>query len=566
MTKDVLQRGGRSMKTAMKFGSWSILYKTVSISAITLVLMFLAVLFYFLPMVENKVVDSQKTELRDMVETCVSLISEYDKRVKAGEFDLQEGQKRAAERTSSLRYGKDGYLWINDMQPKMIMHPTQPALNGKDLSDYKDPRGKAIFVEFAKVCKEKGHGFVEYLWPKPGSTDPVAKTSYVKAYEPWGWVIGTGTYTDGVAAEIAALRWKTIIAFGLFSLVIAAIAVPIARKITRPLKHMSDVVERMAAGDLSVRLDDGHSGDEVGMLAHSMNRMVSSFNTMIADILESANRVVSTVGLVASKVENTARGAQDQSTQASAIATSAEEMSQTINEIARSAQTASSTSSEAMRTAEEGKQVADGAVTTVNAVREATMQLADMVATLNGKVDEIGNIVTVINDIADQTNLLALNAAIEAARAGEQGRGFAVVADEVRKLAERTIGATGEISEKVKAVQEESQRTNKSMKQASEKVSEATSFIKRAGESLADIVEGVQRTRDEIAQMATAVEEQSAASEEIARNIDGTTVIAQQIEKNSGEVLNDMRGLSDIAARLNASVSGFKTGEGGLAK
>ena len=553
------------MKTITKFGNWSILYKIVAISAITLVLMFLTVLLYFLPMVESRIVDSKREEIKDMVETCFNLVSEYDKRVKAGEFDLQEGQKRAAERTAHLRYGKEGYLWINDMQPKMIMHPTQPALNGKDLSDYKDPKGKAIFVEFVKVCKEKGEGFVEYQWPKPGSADPVPKISYVRAYEPWGWIIGTGAYTDSVAAEIAALRWKTIIAFGLLALVIVTIAVPLARKITRPLKRIGDTVERMAGGDLSVRLDDCDTGDEVGILAQSMNTMVSSFNKMIADILESANSVVSTVGVVTSKVEKTARGAQDQSTQASAIATSAEEMSQTINEIARSAQTASSTSSEAMQVAEDGKQVAEGAVTTIDAVHDATGQLATMVEQLNGKVEEIGNIVTVINDIADQTNLLALNAAIEAARAGEQGRGFAVVADEVRKLAERTIGATGEISEKVKAVQEESQRTNESMKQASEKVSEATSFIKRAGESLAHIVEGVQRTRDGITQMATAVEEQSATSEEIARTIEGTTAIARVIEKNSVEVLDDVRGLSDIAARLNASVSGFKIRDDGLA-
>jgi methyl-accepting chemotaxis protein len=541
-----------------RFKDWAILSKILSISFGSLIVMFFGLVFYVLPIVENKIVDNKKEDLKDIVGTSFELVAEYGKRVKAGEFPLEEGQKRAAERLKNMTYGEGGYLWINDMQPKVVMHPTQPQLNGKDVSDYKDPHGKALFVEFVKVCRKNGEGFVEYMWPRPGSAEPVPKISYVKVYQPWGWVIGTGAYTDGILAEISVLRWKIMIGFGLLALSIAAVTVSVGRKFTRPLKEIRDTVELMAGGDLSIRLPNSHAADEVGILAQSMNRMADSFHGMIGDVLASANTVVSTVDAMTSKVDKTARGAQDQSTQACAIAASAEQMSRTINEIARSAVTASSTSSEAMQVAEEGKRVTDGAVTTVNAVREATIQLAGMVARLNGKVEEIGKIVTVINDIADQTNLLALNAAIEAARAGEQGRGFAVVADEVRKLAERTIGSTAEISEKVKAVREESLLTNKSMEQASEKVSEATRFIKRAGESLAHIVGGVQRTRDEITQIATAVEEQSTTSEEIARNIEGTSIIAREIEKNSGEVLNDVTGLSNVAARLNAAVSEFK--------
>ena len=545
-----------------KFRDWTILSKILSISFGSLALMFLALIFYILPIVENKIVEMKKEGLKNTVETSFQLVAEYDKRVKAGEFPLEEGQKRAAQRLKSMTYDKGGYLWINDMQPKVIMHPTQPQLDGKDVSDYKDPNGKALFVEFVKVCKENGEGFVEYMWPKPGATMPVPKISYVKVYAPWGWIVGTGAYMDGITAEVSALRWKIVIGFGLLALVMAVTAVTVGRNITRPLKRLSDAVERLAGGDLSVRLDGSHAGDEVGTLTQGIDRMVGSFDGMIADILASANTVVSTVDVMTSKVEKAAGGAEEQSTQASAIAASVGEMSQTINGIARSAQTASSTSSEAMQIAEQGKQITDGAVTTVHAVREATMQLAHMVTKLNGKVEEIGNIVTVIDEIAEQTNLLALNAAIEAARAGEQGRGFAVVADEVRKLAERTIRATGEISQKVKAVQEESQMTNTSMEQASEKVSEATNFIKRAGESLTRIVDGVQRTGDEITQMATAMEEQWATSEEIARTIEGTAIIAREIQQNSYEVLNDVNGLRDVAAKLNASVSEFKTRDG----
>jgi methyl-accepting chemotaxis protein len=548
----------------LEFSNWRVRSKIMSISAITLALMLLTILFYFLPAVQTRIVDAKEEELRDMVDMCLGLIAEYDARAKAGEFSLEEARKRAAERAAHLRYGKEGYLWINDMQPKMIMHPTEPALNGKDLSDYKDPDGKALFVEFVQVCKEKGGGFVAYRWPKPGAADPLPKVSYVKGYEPWGWVVGTGVYTDGIAAEMSRLRWEIMIAFGLFAFMIAAIATPVARRITRPLEKMGESVERMARGDLSASFENIDTNDEVGTLARSMDRMVVSFNEMIEGIIVSSNGVASTVDGMIPKVSRTTRGAQDQSTQASAIATAAEEMSQTIGEIARSAQAASTTSTEAMKTAEEGKRVTDEAIATIDTVGEATAHLSSMVGRLNGKAEEIGNIVTVINDIADQTNLLALNAAIEAARAGEHGRGFAVVADEVRKLAEKTISSTSEISEKVKAVQQESDLTNQSMESALKKVTEATTYVKRAGSSLAHIVEDVQRTRDEITQMATAVEEQLATSEEIARNIEGTTVIARGIETSSGEVLNSVAGLTDIAAKLNVSVSGFRTRSGGI--
>jgi methyl-accepting chemotaxis protein len=498
----------------------------------------------------------KQLKTRHLVETAYGVVDHYYKLSKEGTMSDGDAKSAAMNAVKDLRYEEKEYFWINDMYPKMIMHPFKPELDGKDLSDFKDPQGKKIFVEFVEMVKKDKAGFVQYLWPKADTKNPVAKVSYVKGFEPWGWVIGSGIYIDDVNTAF----WRGTLGSTLVGAVIMALMIVVtclvSKSITGPIRSISEKVQSIANGDLNVAME--YEGDNaLGLLSRSTNKMVQSFNKTMHGILTAANNVVATVDVLRVRAEKTAEGAQNQSGQAAQIATAAEEMSQTITDIAKNASSAAETSAKAMETASEGKKIADGAVETVDKVYASTVELAMMVEKLNNRVGEIGDIATVIKDIADQTNLLALNAAIEAARAGEQGRGFAVVADEVRKLAERTIKATAEISQKIGAVQTESKLTMKSMGEASGEVTQATKYISNVGDSLVSIVEAVQNVREQIIQIATAVDEQSAAAEEVSRNIETTSAIAKDMETMAGDVSGDVSRLSGIAVELRNSTSGF---------
>jgi methyl-accepting chemotaxis protein len=343
------------------------------------------------------------------------------------------------------------------------------------------------------------------------------------------------------------------------STVIAAIAAILAifKWVIRPLRRISEDVIAVSKGDLDVSIEYS-SNNEIGDIAENFNKMVQSLKNIIKRILTSSSEVVSAVDVLKERAEKTSEGAQNQHNQTTQAATASEEMSQTITEIAQSASMAAETSTEAINIASKGKQIAEGAVDTINLVHSSTVELASGIEKLNQSVQEIGEIITVINEIADQTNLLALNAAIEAARAGEQGRGFAVVADEVRKLAESTIKATAEISEKIRMLQEDSKQTKKSMEEASGVVATATEFIEKVGNSLLSIVDSITKVRDQITQIAAAVDEQSAAAGEVTRNIEQTAAISQDVKRMSEDVLQEVKGLMHIAEELKNSSAGFK--------
>ncbi|MBF0343608.1 MAG: Cache 3/Cache 2 fusion domain-containing protein [Nitrospirae bacterium] len=380
-----------------------------------------------------------------------------------------------------------------------------------------------------------------------------------RPFAEWGFNIVAAYPVKDIRSEML----KSVIAAAVgvcivFFVMAVFIYIILKKTILEPLKHMMYLAEEVSKGNVCVGIELNRQ-DEIGRLAVDMNKMVQSLNEVLSNTIVSTNNVIETMNAVRAKVQHSSESIREQHSQASQVATAAEQMSDTITDIARNAAQVSETSTHAMDIAVKGKDIVDGAVNTVNTVHQSTVGLSTVIAELSVSVSEISGIVTVINDIADQTNLLALNAAIEAARAGEQGRGFAVVADEVRKLAEKTKKATTEISVKISTVLSKSERTNVSMQEASSGVIKATEYMKEVSNSLHNILGAVQNVQEQIIQIATAVDEQSAMSSNIVKSIERTTNIANNMEAESREIMFDVNQMIDNAQELRKSTSGFKT-------
>ena len=506
----------------------------VGLTLIGLLLLCVTALFQL----KQTMLDDRMQKTKNLVEVSVGVLTHHQKLATAGTLSQDDAQKAAKEALRNLRYGDKDYFFILDTSHTYVLLPPKPENEGKNVSDLKDAKGKLLVREIV-ATGVAGGGFVDYWFPRAGQTEASPKLSYIAPFPAWNWVIGTVIYIDDVNTEFQ----RSAILLGGISLVLliglSLIGYLIGRSVIQHLggdpKMVAEIMQRVAAGDLTTRTDSAPQDS----LLHSLDTMIASLRVMVSEINGDANSLVVNAERIATASDEVASAAEQQSDATSAMAAAIEQLTVSSNHISDSARVGEAT---------HAIQQLSGTVTDVST----------RIRTLEGRANQISSIANVIKDIAGQTNLLALNAAIEAARAGEQGRGFAVVADEVRKLAERTSLATTEIEQMIVAIQSDTTGAVQAMNAALPEVEQGVSLAHSASESLRAIEAGARRTLERVGDVANATHEQSAASTSIAQRVEQIANMVEDTTTTIRGTTATAHQLEDIANNLKVMIGRFR--------
>lgn len=514
--------------------------------------------------------NERQAALVSQVQAAESIVKNIAEQASANNVSLAEAQERAKAVIREIRFGQNDYLFVYDREGVSVVLGPKPELEGRSLAHLTDTKGVA-FVRNLIDAAVSGGGFTSYMFPRAGSDVPAAKLSYSLEYEPWQWVIGTGVYIDDLdtifrAQALQATYW----AIGLSAL-LCAVGLPLARGLARPLLAMTHAMTQLAAGNIDTRIPARDRRDEIGDMANAVGvfkeaiiakqaadaaaaadadskmRRVSLIDTLTRGFEDNMQTLTQSLSSSGSDMEGTARlmssVAEQTNSQSTDLANVAKETASNVGAVAVAAEELSASIGDIATQVAQSSQITSRAV-------EDVRKADTVVQALSAGAKKIGDVTKLINNIASQTNRLALNATIEAARAGEAGRGFVVVANEVKSLADQTTSATEDISNHIAAIQESTRE-------------------------VVDVIRSVETTIATLSEIGltveSAMEQQRTVTTDIARNVsaaaNGTSVVsrnaasvqegASESGSAAGRVLGAAESLVQSSAKLRQEVDAF---------
>ena len=509
-----------------------------------------------LKIMHSSLLGEREASVRLIAELARSQIKAYVAQEKNGQLSREDAQAQAKAALAGLRKGSD-YLFLRNADGMMLVHPDKRREGSMD-PGLTQPDGRTTLQLYLDALKYSDEALVTILSPHPQTREPVSKANALAKIPEWGWIVGYGQFTD----DIDRAYWQNAIKFlalGIGVILISTIlAVILARGVNRSLSGIQRNVKKIESElDFTQRIDV-MGNDEISEVSRVFNQLLEKIASSMGEIVARSHRI----GASAAQLSQTAREVADfsakQSHSASAMAVSVKQLNDHIANVSNRAVETHGLALHSGERAAEGEQIIERTVADINVVAGSVQQSSVRIHDLDASSEQISSIISVIKEVADQTNLLALNAAIEAARAGEQGRGFAVVADEVRKLAERTAASTREIATMISAIRSVSDEASGSMVKAVDQVDQGVNQAKEASEAIRRIGEGSRKTIAMIQEITSALREQSATSEMIARSIENVAEMADKSHSAAQGTAEAARNLDDVAREMQEIVSTYR--------